>query len=92
MPDMGIVIALIRTMCVVHYIAAAFLGGMERGMDADEVVKVRIHVDEDGAFCALDANDTLIAQHEDFAELSSEIGEIIRMAYGQRARPILVVG
>ncbi len=62
-------------------------------MDSDdEVVKVRIHVDEDGAFCALDANDTLIAQHEDFSELSNEIGEIVRMAYGQRARPILVVG
>jgi hypothetical protein len=66
---------------------------MERGMTAnEEVVKVRIHVDEDGAFCALDANDTLIAQHEDFSELSNEIVEIVRMAYGQRARPILVVG
>ena len=49
-------------------------------------------MDEDGAFCALDANDTLIAQHEDFSELSNEMVEIVRMAYGQRARPILVVG
>jgi hypothetical protein len=58
----------------------------------DEVVKVRIELDSDGAFCALDANDTLIAQHEDFSELTSEIDEIVKMAYGRRARPVLVVG
>jgi hypothetical protein len=58
----------------------------------DEVVKVRIELDSDGAFCALDANDTLIAQHEDFSELTAEIDEIVKMAYGRRARPVLVVG
>lgn len=58
----------------------------------DEVVKVRIELDSDGAFCALDANDTLIAQHEDFSELTMEIEEIVKMAHGRHARPVLMVG
>jgi hypothetical protein len=58
------------------------------------VVQVRIRVERqaDGSYSAWDTSSQLVAEGEDFTELRNNLDEVIRIAHGVGARPVLVVG